>query len=349
MGIKENTNTNTNTNTNNRKNKNKNTNTNKQQNTQAKEDNVYPFVSICTPTFNRRPFIPFLIKCFQHQDYPKDRMEWIIIDDGTDTIEDLVKDIPQVLYYHFQGPLLLGNKRNIMHSKCRGDIIVYMDDDDYYPPTRVSHAVKTLLANPTYLIAGSSEMHIYFHDLNKMYKCGPYAENHSTAASFAFKKELLNMTRYDDTKALAEESEFLKKYTIPLKQLNVLDTILVFAHSHNSFDKKQLLKNPQETKVTPSSFQVTDFIKEEDIMHFYTKELHEKLPYYDPGNTKYKPHVLNQIAELQESRNKRMEEHLKNKDTTSLKMHYEKQISDKNYLINELLKRIKELEQKLKG
>ena len=43
-----------------------------------------PFVSICTPTFNRRPFIPYMIKCFEHQTYPKDRMEWIIIDDGTD-------------------------------------------------------------------------------------------------------------------------------------------------------------------------------------------------------------------------------------------------------------------------
>ena len=34
-----------------------------------------PFVSVCTPTFNRRPFIPFTIKCFNNQDYPKDRRE----------------------------------------------------------------------------------------------------------------------------------------------------------------------------------------------------------------------------------------------------------------------------------
>ena len=53
----------------------------------------YPFVSICTPTFNRRPFIPIIIKCFENQDYPKDKMEWIIVDDGTDKIEDLVKPI----------------------------------------------------------------------------------------------------------------------------------------------------------------------------------------------------------------------------------------------------------------
>ena len=49
-----------------------------------------PFVSICTPTFNRRPFFPYIIKCIEYQDYPKDKLEWIIIDDGTDKIKDLV-------------------------------------------------------------------------------------------------------------------------------------------------------------------------------------------------------------------------------------------------------------------
>ena len=30
-----------------------------------KNDKKYkPFVSICTPTYNRRPFIPFMLKCF---------------------------------------------------------------------------------------------------------------------------------------------------------------------------------------------------------------------------------------------------------------------------------------------
>ena len=111
-----------------------------------------PFVSICTPTFNRRPFIPFLIKCFENQTYPKERIEWVIVDDGTDCIEDLVKHIPQVKYYYYKEQILLGAKRNLMHSKCSGDIIVYMDDDDYYPPERVSHAVDTLVLNPDFLI-----------------------------------------------------------------------------------------------------------------------------------------------------------------------------------------------------
>ena len=73
-----------------------------------------PFVSICTPTFNRRPFIPYTIKCFQNQDYPEDKIEWIIIDDGTDLIEDLVGHIPRVKYYKYNDGFL----RPHMVSKC---------------------------------------------------------------------------------------------------------------------------------------------------------------------------------------------------------------------------------------
>lgn len=64
-------------------------------NKSKKNSTSVPFVSICTPTYNRRPFIPTIIKCFDNQDYPKDRMEWIIIDDGTDLIEDMVINHPQ--------------------------------------------------------------------------------------------------------------------------------------------------------------------------------------------------------------------------------------------------------------
>jgi glycosyltransferase involved in cell wall biosynthesis len=199
----------------------------------------YPFVSICTPTFNRRPFIPIMIQCFEHQTYPKDKMEWIIVDDGTDKIEDLVKDIPQVKYFKYDEKLTLGKKRNITNEKAEGEIIIYMDDDDYYPPERVKHAVDTLRDSKA-LCAGSSAMFIYFKHINKMFQFGPYGANHATAATFAFKKQLLDITKFDENSSVAEEKKFLKDYTIPFVQLESKKSILVFSHNHNSFDKKQL-------------------------------------------------------------------------------------------------------------
>ena len=73
-------------------------------------------------------------------------MEWIIIDDGEDCVEDLFKNVEGVKYFRYEEKLKLGKKRNIMHEKCKGDIIVYMDDDDYYPPDRITHAVRKLMS-----------------------------------------------------------------------------------------------------------------------------------------------------------------------------------------------------------
>lgn len=264
-----------------------------------------PNVSICTPTFNRRPFFPFIIKCFENQTYPKDKMEWIIIDDGTDPIEDLVSHIPQVKYFRYDNKMTLGKKRNVMHEKSTGKIIVYMDDDDYYPADRVSHAVEVLQQNPQALCAGSSEMYIYFKHIHKMMQFGPYGPNHSTAATFAFKRELLKQTKYDENACVAEEKKFLKDYTIPFVQLDPMKCILVFSHVHNSFDKKTLLGSPspfvKESQKTPG-----DFVKEKEILKFFMHDIDELLDTYHPGRPENKPDVIKQIEDIKKQRDEQM-------------------------------------------
>jgi glycosyltransferase involved in cell wall biosynthesis len=279
-----------------------------------------PFVSVCTPTFNRRPFVEMMIKCFDSQDYPKNKMEWIIVDDGSDPIEDMVSSHPSVKYFKYNDKMTLGKKRNIMHKKSCGDIIVYMDDDDYYPPDRVSHAVERLMGNPSALCAGSSEMYIYFKenkDKCKMVQFGPYGPDHATAGTFAFKRKLLKDTQYNEEACLAEEREFLKNYTVPFVQLDPLKTILVFSHSHNTFDKRTLLENMTGNQyINYSTKRVEDFIKDKDVIKFFVEDLEDKLNVYEPGNIKMKPDVLKQMKELGEKRKemekKMMEERQKN-------------------------------------
>jgi glycosyltransferase involved in cell wall biosynthesis len=267
-----------------------------------------PFVSICTPTFNRRPFIPIMFECFRNQTYPKSRIEWIIVDDGTDKIEDLIKtsSIPQIKYISLPTKITLGEKRNVMHQHAKGSIIVYMDDDDYYPPERVKHAVDTLLANPRALCAGSSEMYIYFKHIHKMYQSGPFGPNHATAATFAFRRELLNTTQYENAAALAEERAFLKNYTVPFVQLDPLKTILVFSHEHNSFDKRKLLQYGESPVLKQSEKTVEMFIRqpsEKPIADFFMKDIDKLLEQYLPGDPKNKPDVLKQIKEIEQKRN----------------------------------------------
>ena len=273
-----------------------------------------PLVSVCTPTFNRRPFIPIMFECFRNQNYPKDRIEWIIVDDGTDKIADLIEkaNIPQIKYFSLDKKMSLGEKRNYMHKHVKGDIIVYMDDDDYYPPERISHAVERLTSSPTALCAGSSEMYIYFKHIKKMYQCGPYGPNHATAGTFAFKKELLSKTQYENHAALAEEKAFLKNYTIPFVQLDPMKTILVFSHVHNTFDKKKLLENPHQDYLKESPKTVDMFIqgeKEAHIKRFFMEDIDSLLDAYEPGEPKMKPEVLEQTKQIEEERRKMIEKH----------------------------------------
>ena len=272
-------------------------------------NNSLPKVSVCTPTFNRRPFISTLIKCFDHQTYPKNLLEWIIIDDGTDPIEDLVKNHPQVKYFKYDTKMTLGKKRNLMHEKTTGSIIVYMDDDDYYPPTRVSHAVEMLNKNPDALCAGASEIYIYFKHIQKLYQFGPYGPNHATAGTFAFKRKLIHMQKYNEEASLAEEKEFLDNYKIPFVQLDPKHVILVFSHIHNTFDKKKLLEGNINNKYIQESDKSIDyFINESDIKQFFMNEIEEALEKYEPGKPEMKPDVLLQMKEIEIKRKKMIEE-----------------------------------------
>ncbi|MCO6433790.1 glycosyltransferase [Nitrosomonas nitrosa] len=103
-----------------------------------------PLVSCIMPTYNRRSFIQLALQCFDAQDYePK---ELVIVDDGDDSIEDLVKDHPLVQYRRLSGRHSIGAKRNIACELAKGTIVVLWDDDDWYGADRIAEQVKPILS-----------------------------------------------------------------------------------------------------------------------------------------------------------------------------------------------------------
>jgi hypothetical protein len=188
-----------------------------------------------------------------------------------------------------------------------------MDDDDYYPPERIEDAVEKLEANPQALCAGSSEIYIFFKHIQKMYKCGPYGPNHATAGTFAFRKELLLQTKYEEHAALAEERAFLKEYTIPFVQLDPMKAILVFSHEHNTYDKRKMLDNQHPNYFRECELTVDMFIRkplEQPIKDFFLRDIDGLLENYDAGLPKMKPDVLKQIKEIEAEREQMMKEEM---------------------------------------
>jgi len=217
-----------------------------------------PSVSIVTITqYGRIESFKILFGMIQSQTYPNIQ-EWTIVE-GSSTLEqsainrDLIADFLETKEYTFCINVIsfltinaLGELRNLGNSECTGDIIVCMDDDDYYPPTRVAHAVEMLnvhYSSTESWIAGSSVIYIFDFFLDKLYKydcAGAFGPYHSTNNCMAFKREYLKTNRHDSTAANAEERSFTKNFTNPMVELDPLKSIICISHSSNTFNKRNL-------------------------------------------------------------------------------------------------------------
>ena len=110
-----------------------------------------PKISIVTPTYNRRKLFSMALNNYENFNYPKNKIEWVIVDDSPndmDSVEDLVSYMRNVKYIRFRSneePMTVASKRNIGASNASNQYILHMDDDDYYPPESLIARVKLLL------------------------------------------------------------------------------------------------------------------------------------------------------------------------------------------------------------
>lgn len=231
---------------------------------------TYPFISVITPTYNRRKFIPQLIKMYKAQKYPAHRMEWIILDDGSDPVGDVFENlsIPNLKYIYTAEKQTIGAKRNRLNKESCGDILIAMDDDDYYPPDRVSSVVTAFRQHPTIELAGTSEVYLYYSDIETIYKLGPYNKNHATNGTMAWRRSYATAHTYDETVTHAEERSFLEEYKYPMIQLNPLKVMLVMSHSENTYDKRKM-REGENPYVKKTSMKLKDFIKDISIREFF--------------------------------------------------------------------------------
>ena len=108
-----------------------------------------PKVAVVTPIYERREFIPILIRQFTQQDY-KGQMTLIILDDSPERYPDednIIGSNPNIMYVYEAVKQMLPYKRNKLNSlglQNGADIIVCVDSDDVIMHNRVSHAVKKI-------------------------------------------------------------------------------------------------------------------------------------------------------------------------------------------------------------
>ena len=249
-------------------------------------------VSILTITqFKRFKCIKILFKIIQKQTY-KHIKEWIIIegsqikndaDKNKDNINQFISEIKSlinfsIIYIEFSGKKL-GGLRNLGNESCTGDIIVCMDDDDYYPPFRIEEAVSKL-NNSKNSIGGVSDVYLYDFFLDKLFKFKGFMEYHSTNNCMAYKKDFLLNHKHDPQIEVGEERSFTFEFTSPLVKFDSRKTIIAISHNFNTFNKRELclggtlgtLKTLDEIKEPITNYIDEDIFKQMKELYIIEEE-----------------------------------------------------------------------------
>jgi hypothetical protein len=110
-----------------------------------------PPISVITLVYNRPKFIENACLNLLSTDYPKDKIEWVVIDDSdadkspSDRIIKFQDQFPgTIVYIPLTKKTALGVKRNLAIERAKNDILLMMDDDDHYPETSFRRRVAYL-------------------------------------------------------------------------------------------------------------------------------------------------------------------------------------------------------------
>jgi hypothetical protein len=217
----------------------------------ALDPNQCPPISVVTLTFNRRQFIDLAFHNIILTDYPKDKIEWVIVDDSNDpeqSISDKVAQfakrapVAQVVYVPLPRKHSIGYKRNLGVERASNEIILFMDDDDHYPDTSFRRRVAWLTKHPWQpkVVACST---IACYDLVKgvsavntpPWELGP-AERVSEA-TMTFYKSFWQERKFPQVN-IAEGEEFLKGREQDLMDIPPQQILVAFSHQGNSSGRR---------------------------------------------------------------------------------------------------------------
>lgn len=229
-----------------------------------------PFVSVVCPTWNRREFLPYLLYIYQYQDYPADKRELIILDDSEQSNQDLIEMMidpvqHNVRYIHSPERLPLGRKRNMLNDLATGEYIISFDDDDYYPPEKISYQVAQMQGRNV-LFSGCDQIYVWYSHLDKMYLTHSFGPNHALNGTFGLHRNLLKRNRYLDEATLAEEPSFLNNFTTPVLQIAPEKAIVCISHSSNTYDKDFIMGSS-----IPVDLRLEDLVKDQNLLAHYRR------------------------------------------------------------------------------
>jgi len=223
-----------------------------------------PPISVVTLIYNRKKFFELACHNMLMTDYPKDKIEWIVVDDSDDPAEqnsDRIVAVGEVsaplklVYVPLRRKTPVSEKRNQGVAKATNDIILFMDDDDHYPETSFRRRVAWLtrhywkprvVAATTIacydLLKGISAVNVPPLDI-------PVSQRISEA-TLTFFKSFWEEKNFSKNIVVGEGAEFIESREKDFLEIAPQQIIVAFSHGKNVSSRRV----PSDPDAPPSCF-----------------------------------------------------------------------------------------------
>ena len=223
-------------------------------------DDDLPYVSIVTPTYERQKLIYMAIRNFNEFIYPKHKLEWIILDDSEDSMEDIIPRDKRIHYIHIPNEhYSIAKKRNMGADFANYEYIMHMDDDDYYPPESILARVKILMKYKDKGIecVGSSTIGIY-NIMNKNSNIASDGDTSLSEASMGYTKKFWKERGFNEEEERGEYRGFIFGRFEKIMDIPYAFIIIAFTHKQNFTDMRKINENVLMNKNTGKSMTFYD-------------------------------------------------------------------------------------------
>jgi glycosyltransferase involved in cell wall biosynthesis len=217
------------------------------------KDVKLPPITIVTPTYNRHELFKLAVYNFKHVYYPKQSVEWVIVedsDDGTD-VKDLLPtekdDLDRIKYIHLDSKQNISTKRNIGVENASNEYIVFMDDDDYYPENSILIRIMEMLRRKKDCVLCSSIGCFHINKYISLINVPPHQdpfEKRVSEATLAFTKSFWETCKFDENVKGSEGEGFVKYRMNQCVEVPWKGIIVSLLHSKNISHKATVTDKP---------------------------------------------------------------------------------------------------------
>jgi glycosyltransferase involved in cell wall biosynthesis len=228
-----------------------------------------PEITILIPAWNRQNFLNLIVMNIKSQLYPHNKIKVIIDDDSEDKLKQLIPSVAllseikrhlhpiQLTYINNKPRRSIGKKRNDLIKECKTKIFAFMDSDDLYMNTYLTHSYELMKEKKVGCVATDkmifcmTSKNFDLHCIN----CGDQIRQCHEATIVATKKWFRASSGFA-TKGFGEGKNLFDNGRQDVAISDINKVMMCIQHGENSVDKLQFAK--EENKL---DFGISEDIK----------------------------------------------------------------------------------------